>query len=291
MEKMDLSAFPHNEFPLNTTSWVAHSDWPMHTHDFMEIAIAVHGTGVTEVDGLSFKFHAGDVFVIHPGSLHAYSNMNDVTLINVAYASDVIDMSRIKPGTLPGYQALFSIEPALREKHGLKPRLTLTPDQMVKVRALTDVMEEEQQKENPGYKLVMGGCFLNLIALLSRFYGETTAPDTKKMMKLADVLSHLEEHYTEPIKIDDLVKMAHMSRRAFYTSFQEIAQQAPGTYLLNLRIKKAVELLQTTALSITDIAFNCGFESSSYFSRQFTKVIKTSPRAFRNQHQSRATCP
>lgn len=286
MKHMDLSAFRHNEFPLNVTSWVEHVDWPLHTHDYMEIAIAVHGTGITEIDGVSFKFHAGDIFVIHPGSPHAYTNMNDATLINVAYASNVIDMNRITPGALPGYQALFSIEPALREKHGLKPRLTLTPDQMVKVRALTDTMEEEQQKEKPGYRLVVSGCFLNLIALLSRFYSETKTPDTKNMMKLAAVLSHLEEHYAEPIRIDDLVNMAHMSRRAFYSAFQDITQHPPGTYLRNLRIRKAVELLQTTGLSITEIAFSCGFESSSYFSRQFTKVMKTGPRAFRNQQRT-----
>lgn len=281
---MQLTSFKNVDFPLNVCSWIEHGNYPTHTHDFSEIAIIIHGSGTTKIRNQSFHFHAGDVFVLHAGCPHAYLDTHNLTLINVSYAPQVVELDRLDPGVMPGYQALFAIEPTLRSQQSCKHHLTLTPDQMIKVKALTDVMEMELRQERPGYKLAVSGGFLLLLTLLSRFYGETDAPDARKVLQLANALSYLEQHYTEPININELAKRAHMSRRSLFSNFSKITQQTPGAYLLRLRIMKAVELLETSDKNITEIAFDCGFQSSGFFSRQFKKVMKITPSDFKNKY-------
>jgi len=72
-----------------------------------------------------------------------------------------------------------------------------------------------------------------------------------------------------------------MSRSVFFASFQNATGCSPQEYLLNLRIHHAVELLQNSDQSISNIAFSCGFFDSNYFCRKFRQVMKVSPSRFR----------
>jgi len=69
------------------------------------------------------------------------------------------------------------------------------------------------------------GHFMVLIALISRFYTESEAPDAQKLLQLANVLSFLEQHCMEEIHMDELIRIAHMSRRSFYRAFSEVTLQ------------------------------------------------------------------
>jgi AraC-like DNA-binding protein len=59
----------------------------------------------------------------------------------------------------------------------------------------------------------------------------------------------------------------------------------PIKYLTNIRIQNAMHLLQNTALSIKEIAVQCGFSCGNYFSKTFKKHTKLSPQEFRNERR------
>lgn len=276
--------FGKSGFPLDVSTWVQHGDYPSHIHSFSEIAIILEGTGTTDVDEQLFHFHSGDVFVLHGNRPHAYLNTHDLTLINITYDPKVMAMDRFNPGTMPGYQALFIINPALRRKELYKGHLSLTQDQMIKVKALTDIMERELHNRQPGFELMATGHFMMLVTLLSRFYTNTASPDAHKVLRLAGALSFLEQHFMEPVDVEKLASIAHMSRRSFYRAFTEVTRQTPSAYLLRLRIMKAVEILDTTEKNVTEVAFDCGFEDSNYFSRQFKKVLGIPPGEFQKKY-------
>ena len=58
-------------------------------------------------------------------------------------------------------------------------------------------------------------------------------------------------------------------------------------YLENIRLRKARELLESTSLSISDIARTAGYNDSNYFARSFKKVYGVSPRDYRNREERR----
>jgi mannose-6-phosphate isomerase-like protein (cupin superfamily) len=91
---------PH--FPLDVSTWVEHPDYPMHGHEFSEIVIIAEGSGINVVRNDEFPLRAGDVFVIHGESQHAYRDTKNLTVINVTYDPRILApiwTSRSSPAT------------------------------------------------------------------------------------------------------------------------------------------------------------------------------------------------
>ena len=69
----------------------------------------------------------------------------------------------------------------------------------------------------------------------------------------------------------------------FCAFFKQMTDQSPFEYLTNYRIERAARKLINTDLSVTAIAFECGFNSSNYFTTVFKKHTGTTPLKFRRQ--------
>lgn len=278
------SYFKDKDFPLDVATWTEHGDYPRHVHDFSKVAIVTHGSGTADVDGQFIPFRTGDVFVMHGNRSNAYFDTEHLTMTNVLYDPKAIDLNRFNPGLHPGYQALFVVAPALKDKEPYKRHLTLVLDQLIQVKAQTDAMEKELLQKEPGYRLTAMGHFMILVSLLSRFFSTTETPNARKSLQLGKVLSYLEEHFMEEVDIDVLIKYSGMSRRSFFRAFPEVTGKTPQAYLLHLRVKKAVEMLEMTDKNITETAFDCGFQDSNYFSRQFKKIMGITPSEFQKKY-------
>jgi AraC-like DNA-binding protein len=276
--------FKEKDFPLDVSTWTEHGDYPRHVHDFSKIAIITHGSGTADVDGELIPFRTGDVFVMHGNRPNAYFDTEHLTMTNVLYDTKAIELNRFDPGLHAGYQALFVVAPALKDKEPYNRHLTLTLEQLIQVKAQTDTMEKELLQKEPGYRLTAMGHFMILVSLLSRFFSATDTPNARKYLRLGKVLSHLEEHFMEDVNIDELVKTSNMSRRSFFRAFPEVTGKTPQAYLLHLRMKKAVEMLEMTDRNVTETAFDCGFQDSNYFSRQFKKIMGTTPSEFQKKY-------
>jgi two-component system, response regulator YesN len=93
--------------------------------------------------------------------------------------------------------------------------------------------------------------------------------------------NYIMEHFTEPITVDDAANTVGLSRSYFLQLFKESGGITFSDYLTSLRISKAKELLLKTEKSITDIAFEVGFNDSNYFSKVFNDSMRVSPSKFR----------
>ncbi|MDQ8195983.1 helix-turn-helix domain-containing protein [Coraliomargarita sp. SDUM461004] len=298
--------FGDGDFPLNVATWQNHPDYPLHVHDFSEIVIVLSGTGVNVINEESFAIKAGDVFVLHGNRPHGFKHTNNLSIVNVIFDRSLLSINKLKVSKLPGYQALFEVEPALLEFGKFKRHLQLDFSQLTHVRALTDAMEVELnassrnrpsldfddrnknseldvQPIDQGSHLIALGHFMVLIGTLSRWHAGKTIVDPQKTHKIGEVLSYMETHYHEPFDIEKVTQISGMSRRNFYRIFANITEKSPMSYLLHLRIARAAHLLQTTEKNVTEIAFECGFDDSNYFSRQFRKTMGMPPRAYKSQ--------
>jgi AraC-like DNA-binding protein len=101
---------------------------------------------------------------------------------------------------------------------------------------------------------------------------------------LAGLPQHLENAWT----LDQMAYQCGLGASAFTTHCKQITNLSPAKYLIHCRIEAAKRMLATQPeVSITDVAFACGFETSQYFATVFAKVAGTSPSAFRAQTQAR----
>ena len=103
----------------------------------------------------------------------------------------------------------------------------------------------------------------------------------KQNAKLKKVLSFIENSYASPLTLDELAKEAGMSRKYFCHFFKRMTQKTPINYLNTYRIEHAARKLIATDNSITEIAYECGFNDLSYFIKTFKSVKGVSPKTFR----------
>ncbi len=105
-------------------------------------------------------------------------------------------------------------------------------------------------------------------------------------MRRLQVKSHIDRHYSRPgLTISAIAESLHLSARYIQMAFADDAT-SPAEYLRQCRLKAAARLLadpRWSAHSVTDIAFSCGFNSSSYFSTQFRAAFKESPDSYRKR--------
>ncbi|MBK1880487.1 helix-turn-helix domain-containing protein [Pelagicoccus mobilis] len=297
--------FGDGDFPLNVSTLENHPDYPLHVHDFSEIVIVLGGSGVKAINDNSFPLKAGDVFVLHGNRPHGFRDTDQLSIINVLFDRSLLEVNQLEVVKLPGYQALFEVEPALMEVGRFDRHLQLDFSQLTRVRALTNAMEIELhsssgphkiqeysdrdkseldiQPIDQGSRLIALGHFMVLVGTLSRWYAGKPIQDPHKTHKIGKVLSYLENNYEQAFDIDELTELSGMSRRNFYRAFTELTGKTPMSYLLHIRIARAAHLLQTTSKNITETAFECGFEDSNYFSRQFRKIMNMTPRAYKAQ--------
>ncbi len=302
--------FSHPDFPLDVSTWENHPDYPLHTHNFSEIVIIAQGTGFNLIGNEEFPLTAGDVFILHGSRPHGYRSTNNLTVINIIYDPVLLANARLDIAELPGYQALFVIEPALHRKGNYQRHMHLDMDHLIRARALTESIEMElhaatakrrariydqrHDAENetpksvesqPGFRFIAMGYFIVLVGLLSRWYSRKPTVEARKIIDIGRAISHMEAHFDENTDVDILARMAGMSRRNFYRIFQEVTGETPLSYRQHIRIMKAVRMLETTDKNVTETAFECGFEDSNYFSRQFRQVIGMPPSEFKARHR------
>jgi AraC-like DNA-binding protein/quercetin dioxygenase-like cupin family protein len=275
------SVFPDPEFPLRVMRVASHRATDLHSHAFNELVLILGGHGRHRTDRGDYRIEAGDVFVLRGDMAHGYADTEGLDLVNILFSPRRLKLPLADVGSIPGYHALFRLEPRLRQREGVRPRLRLAPEELADAARLAAAMEEELAQRRPGYRLMACSHLLRLIGYLSRCYSDIRAPESRRLLELSKVLSFMDQHYPEAITVGQLARLAAMSETSLLRRFRQAMGRSPIDYLIRLRVSRACELLQRDDLRITDVAFRCGFNDSNYFSRQFRRVMRLSPRAFR----------
>jgi AraC family transcriptional regulator, glycine betaine-responsive activator len=96
--------------------------------------------------------------------------------------------------------------------------------------------------------------------------------------KLMEAVELMEANIEEPMSLDELSSHVGISRRQLERLFQKHLHCVPTRHYLELRLRRARELLLRSSKSIVDIAFSCGFVSAPHFSKCYRDYFKISPR-------------
>jgi YesN/AraC family two-component response regulator len=105
----------------------------------------------------------------------------------------------------------------------------------------------------------------------------------KNQDRILSMLSFIQENFSEKLTLEQIAASAAVSTRECLRCFRNSIRQSPMEYLMDYRIQSAKKLLETSDKSITDIALLCGFNSSSYFTKQFHKLCGKTPAAYRKE--------
>jgi AraC-like DNA-binding protein len=254
-----------------------------HYHDFCELVIVTRGTAMHRLEESSFPVTAGDVFLLQGRQSHYFHDRKALELINIMYDPGQIGLPEAELRKLPGYCAMFMLEPSYRRRHRFASRLHLQRIPLARAEQLADEMEKECTEKSAGYEAALRAKLIELIVYLARAYNFSEATEARALLRVGHVIGALENDFSRNWKLDDLIKIARMSRSNLMRVFREATGIAPIEYLLRLRIQKAMKLLRSTHLSVTEIALQTGFNDSNYFTRQFRKAAGCPPAKYRKE--------
>ncbi len=103
---------------------------------------------------------------------------------------------------------------------------------------------------------------------------------TRNIARLKQILTYIHSHYKEKISLEDIAGEVNICPSECCRFFKKHMRESLFDYLLNYRIEQSLSLLSLGNENITEIAGQCGFSSSSYFSRVFRERMGYSPREY-----------
>ena len=109
--------------------------------------------------------------------------------------------------------------------------------------------------------------------------------DKKRVSQIKPAIDYIQQHYTEPLSLDEIAHIAHLSVSRLSHIFKEQTGATRVDYLTNVRVEHAKELLISTNNNCTEICFESGYNNQSYFTRTFKEIVGVTPRQFRDMNR------
>ncbi|MFP4380869.1 MAG: helix-turn-helix domain-containing protein [Candidatus Sumerlaeia bacterium] len=255
-----------------------------HSHDFTELIVIHGGHGVHRVDQRDYGISAGNVFVVKGYQTHSYRQRHDLYYATVKFQPRMLSLPEDQLKKLPGYNALFLVEPSRRNRSRCQDFMKLAPEQLEKLMTLIRQLDHEVEGEFPGYESMAQSLLVQIMVYLSREYVNSDEESAQAMLRVGKVIGLLEQEYAKEWQLEALCRIADMSKSNLLVVFREVTGMTPIEYLIDIRLRQAMHLLERNDATITEIAYKVGFTDSNYFARQFRKEIGASPSEYRKIH-------
>lgn len=241
-----------------------HSYGPIMRKGYL-IHYVLKGTGIYKARGKLFRLQEGDAFLICPDELIYYEADQ-----NTPWTYTWIGMQGIK---IKGYLERTSLFDSLVVSFGQDEQLRRCHEKM-----------SEADKLTQNRDLIMNSILYEYLFLLAqKFPNVQTAICQKKPSYAEDALQYIEDHYCDPITIQDIADHLGINRSYLHRLFKSFTSVSIQSYLLDYRIKQACILLKNTDLSIRVIAHSVSFIDPLYFSRLFRQKMGVSPSEYRKE--------
>ncbi len=237
----------------------AHHSWGPAVRDHYLIHYITAGHGTFSSGGKSYSLSAGDGFLVVPSRV-------------VSYIADETDPWEYCWVGFNGSDAK-----RLMSQTGL---LHLGPvfhyDRDTRFQELLMNICNSSGSGSSAEARMESGLLLFLAELMEQ-YGIPSAEHTSGFEYVQKAIKFIDYNYSSNIDINDVAASAGISRSHLYRLFMQHISMPPNEYLMRFRINKGAELLETSNLSVGEVAYSTGFSDQLYFSRVFKKYIGVPP--------------
>ncbi len=239
----------------------------LHSHPFWELIFIGAGEGAIVREGVRQNITRGDILIVRPGERHQFwSSEGDI--LEQMYLGFSFDFDFEEPAHLRGAP--------IRSPSGAFSEILAT-----ELRASLEKLKRNDRAE------AVAAARGQLLSVVSRVIGHiTTPPADENGFEAKGSLARLAREYLHTnlrgkITVPSMAREFCLSPQYFGEVFKRETGLSIKEYQRNLRMDKAMELLGSTSLSITEVADAVGLEDLAYFSRLFKLRFGISPRQAR----------
>ncbi len=246
-----------------------------HWHNEFEIVRIIEGELNIRLNNRTLKAEAGDIIFINPETVHG-GTPEECVYECLDFYLDYLSVG------CEGCKYFF--EGLMHSEYVIKEHIKADDTSLHEI--INEIFETMKNKSK-GYKFkVIGGLYRLFGEIIDKRYydniGAVSEPvGDKNMFKLKSVLSFMRENFDKQITLKNMADAAGMSPKYFCYFFREMTQKSPVEYLNTYRIEKASRKLINSSISVTEIAYSCGFNDLSYFIKTFKEYKGVTPAKFR----------
>lgn len=263
-----------NEYVNNCAKW--------HWHHFVEFVFVLEGVLECCTPKQVLKLYPGEGYFINTDVLHMNrmaAGSSRVTYRVLQFETRVLGGSEtINEKYVMPIQRSAGLE-ALR----LSSESALGRRILGDISAMFDIAAEEPEQYEMHILRHIVDAWLNLYSLAEPHLCSGTQTTDIASARVKVMLAFIHDHCTDAINVDDIANAASISRREAFRCFRQVLNTTPTLYLLQHRINRGARMLVETGKTITEIGFDCGFSSSSYFCKAFHDMTGVSPSVFRQE--------
>lgn len=248
-----------------------------HWHEDMEFIRILEGRMNYDINGCRILLEQGDLVWVNARQMHyGYSCQGQECRFICAL---------FHPSLLVGNRMLMQkyIVPVLEQPEYLH----FTSGYEKEFIALIDRIAALKEAAEDGYELEVIGIMHILWSRLWQYVrraafdpAEVQHPELESQK---DMVSYIYQHYAEKITLADIAAAGRVCRSKCCGIFKRYLQQSPVDFLNTYRLKVSCSQLSGTKESITDIAFACGFNHLSYYSKLFAQAYGCTPSEYRRR--------
>ncbi|MBE7044027.1 MAG: helix-turn-helix domain-containing protein [Ruminococcaceae bacterium] len=250
-----------------------------HYHDYIELIYNLEGTHEIWINDRSFTFCENDLVLISSREVHMIHPTKGKYLV-LLFEPELLYSTTLGAAEFK-YVMPFLLESAEHQK-------VFTADELINSnidQILTGILQEYMQRQY-GWEMAIQTGINQLFLWILRHWNQNGVKlsfenPSASTMRLQSVFDYVEKHYADAITAEEMAQLCNMSYSYFSRFFKKNMQKSFNEYLNFIRINEAEKLLASTDLTITEIAMQVGFSTSSYFIQQFRRIKNTSPKQFR----------
>ncbi|MBL9134277.1 MAG: AraC family transcriptional regulator [Verrucomicrobiales bacterium] len=237
-----------------------------------EQTIFIHcseGRGWCRCGGKEHPVGPADLIVIPPQVSHAYA------------------ASAQEPWTIRWFHAVGSRIPVFARELGTfaeQPVVRL-PAEIALASLFEEMLGTLEQGYTPAHLLYASQILSHLLGRMVWCRNQTGRETTDPHHRVAQSLEYMKQNLSQRVRVQDLAKLAGLSLSHYSALFRDLTGYAPMEYFIGMRMHQARQLLDTTALSIKEIAAQVGYDDPLYFSRAFHEVNDVSPTQYRDERK------
>lgn len=274
---MSLRLFKNDFFLTGINSVVVaerhpQADFPSHDHDFDELVIVWRGNGLHIWNDIPYPITCGDLFYISSRDRHSYESVNELALDNVLFC-------RERFGLAADWSQLLPDENVSQEQRYWR----LSTLGMSVLRDKVEELAKECMKSEPLSVQLSEALLMQLALLLLRFRQRPDSGALPDAHQLDLLLMALRANIAESFHLETFCQQHALNPRALRSLFKQHTGMNVSHYLLQLRLCRAMSLLRYGSMTISDVAAECGFDDSNYFSVVFSRACGVSPRDYRQR--------
>jgi AraC-like DNA-binding protein len=251
-----------------------------HIHEFYEILYCQSGAYTLLLNEKPYSLYPGDMALIDPMAIHETRALCDQLnqYLVIKFMPEVLYSTE---------QLMLELKYFLPFIKGSGSHQKVFPAEQTKEAGVGDILQEivdEYLRRDFGYEIALRANIIRLFLWILRCWHKDrkeAMPDKESLEILSNALQYVDENYAQGISMADAAKYCHMPYTAFSRFFSRYLGRGFTQYLLLIRLKKASMLLAQTDKSVTDIAMETGFSTTSYFIQRFKENQGMTPKHFR----------